>query len=178
MADPAQHKREIAPGLADQWRHCGVICFCVSASCWRLHPFLGPCPQAYAASKFRSLRRAPGPWPTCSPASEHRAIVRCSLFLCAAAAPVLVAIAGTARKCKGQSALSRLAIKRRKTKAPGNSRTAFLFFARLQVDLVVVIANCTINPPTPCLWQARPASAQTTKKGNQAGHLPKRGWRD
>ena len=59
MADPAQHKREKAPGLADQWRHGDVICFCVSAS-WRLHPLLGPYLQAYTASQLRSLQRAPG----------------------------------------------------------------------------------------------------------------------
>ena len=40
MADPAQHKRGTAPGLADQWRHGAVIRFCVSAS-WRLLPFWG-----------------------------------------------------------------------------------------------------------------------------------------
>ena len=28
----AQHKREMPPGLADQLRHGGVVCFCVSAS--------------------------------------------------------------------------------------------------------------------------------------------------
>ena len=59
MAVPAQHKRETAPGLAGQWRHGGVIRFCVSAS-RRLNPFLGPYPQAYKASQLPSLRRAPG----------------------------------------------------------------------------------------------------------------------
>ena len=37
----------------------------------------------------------------------------------------------------------------------------------------VVMMNCTINPPTPCLWQA-PASTQKTKKENQAGHSSER----
>ena len=62
MADPAQRKRETAPGLADQWRHCDAICFCVSASCataGACTPLLGPYPQAYTASQLRSLRRAP-----------------------------------------------------------------------------------------------------------------------
>ena len=61
MADPAQHKRETAPGLADQWCHGDVICFCVSASCATAGActLLGPYPQAHRASQLRSLRRAP-----------------------------------------------------------------------------------------------------------------------
>ena len=43
---------------------------------------------------------------------------------------------------------------------------------------MVMMMNCTINPPTPFLWQAlsqRPApSAQKTKKEHQAGHSPER----
>ena len=52
MADPAQHKRETAPGLAGQWRHGDVICLCVSASCATAGActLLGPYPQAYRAS--------------------------------------------------------------------------------------------------------------------------------
>ena len=61
MADPAQHKRETAYGLADQWCHGGAICLKVSATAsWRLRPLLGPYPKAYTAPLFRSVRRAPG----------------------------------------------------------------------------------------------------------------------
>ena len=38
---------------------------------------------------------------------------------------------------------------------------------------MMMMVNCTINPPTPCLWQA-PASAQKTKKENQAGRSSER----
>ena len=37
----------------------------------------------------------------------------------------------------------------------------------------MVVVNCAMNPPTPCLWQA-PTSAQKTKKENQAGHSSER----
>ena len=35
--------------------------------------------------------------------------------------------------------------------------------------MMMMMMNCTINPPTPCLWQA-PVSAQKPQKENQAGH--------
>jgi hypothetical protein len=64
MADPAQHKRETAPGLdyawpsgpVTPWRRHMFLCFCQLA----LAPLLGPYPQAYTASKLRSPRRSPG----------------------------------------------------------------------------------------------------------------------
>ena len=37
----------------------------------------------------------------------------------------------------------------------------------------MMMMNYTINPPTPCLWQA-PASAHNPKKENQAGHSSER----
>ena len=36
-----------------------LLCFCQLFNSWRLHPLLGPYPQAYRASQLRSLRRAP-----------------------------------------------------------------------------------------------------------------------
>ena len=67
MADPAQHKRETATGLADQWRHDGAICFCVSASCV----------TAGACTPFRtvppSLQSFPASQPTACPGRlDHR----------------------------------------------------------------------------------------------------------
>ena len=37
----------------------------------------------------------------------------------------------------------------------------------------MMVVNCAIHPPTPCLWQA-PTNAQKIKKENQAGHSSER----
>ena len=64
MADPAQHKRETAPGLADQWHHGAmatpyVYVFLPAAQQLALAPLLGPYRKAYRAPQLRSLRRSP-----------------------------------------------------------------------------------------------------------------------
>ena len=46
-------------------------------------------------------------------------------------------------------------------------------FLKSEMVIMVMMINCTINPPTPCLWQA-PASAQKIKKESQAAHSPER----
>ena len=46
-------------------------------------------------------------------------------------------------------------------------------FLKSEMVIMVMMINCTINPPAPCLWQA-PASAQKTKRESQAAHSPER----